>query len=129
LNGAIAVYADATAPTDVVLDIDGYFDPTAGDGFWPLTPCRVADTRRPAGPLGGPSLSAGEIRNIPMLSSLCNLPTEATAYSTNLTAVPQGYLGYLTAWAAGEAQPFTSTLNSWTGAVVANAALVPAGAG
>jgi hypothetical protein len=43
--------------------------------------------------------------------------------------VPHGSLGYLTAWPSGQAQPVVSTLNSSTGAVTANAAIVPAGSG
>jgi hypothetical protein len=49
------------------------------------------------------------------------------AYSLNVTAVPGGSLGYLTMWPSGQAQPLVSTLNSPTGAVTANAAIVPAG--
>jgi hypothetical protein len=41
--------------------------------------------------------------------------------------VPDGLLSYLTAWPTGSAQPFVSTLNSFDGSVVANAAIVPAG--
>ncbi len=134
-NGAVSVFALANNPTDVILDIDGYFDPiagyfasTAGDSFYPVQPCRVADTRRPAGSLGGPALSTGETRDFPVPSSPCGLPATASAYSMNATVVPSGYLGFLTTWAAGQPQPFASTLNSWTGKVVANAAIVPAGA-
>lgn len=125
-NGAVSVYV--SHPTDVVLDIDGYFDSTAGDSFYPVQPCRVADTRNPAGPLGGPSLSGGETRAFPVLSSPCNLPAAATAYSMNATVVPDGPLGFLAIWPAGQAQPNVSTLNSPAGEVVANAAIVPAGA-
>ena len=125
-NGAVSAYA--TNPTDVILDINGYFDSTAGDSFYPSQPCRIEDTRRAAGPLGGPAFGVGETRNIPVPTSPCGLPATASAYSMNVTVVPNGYLGYLTTWAAGEAQPFASTLNSWTGKVVANAAIVPAGA-
>jgi len=125
-NGAVSVYV--THPTDVVLDIDGYFDSTAGDSFYPVLPCRVADTRNPAGPLGGPSLSGGETRGFPILSSPCSLSNAATAYSMNATVVPDGPLSFLTLWPAGQAQPNVSTLNSSTGEVVANAAIVPAGA-
>ena len=46
----------------------------------------------------------------------------------NVTVVPDAALGYLTAWQTGAAQPYVSTLNSWDGSVVANAAIVPAGA-
>ena len=125
-NGAVSVYA--TNATDVILDINGYFDSAAGDSFYPVQPCRVEDTRRAAGPLGGPAFSVGETRNIPVPTSPCGLPATASAYSMNATVVPNGYLGFLTTWAAGQPQPFASTLNSWTGDVVANAAIVPAGA-
>ncbi len=125
-GGAVSVFA--SNPTDVILDINGYFDSAAGDPFYPTQPCRVDDTRGAAGPLGGPALSSGETRSIPVLSSSCGLPSTATAYSMNVTVVPSGYLGFLTAWADGQPQPFVSTLNSWMGNVVANAAIVPAGA-
>jgi len=125
-NGAVSVYA--TNPTDVILDINGYFDSASGDSFYPVQPCRVEDTRRAAGPLGGPEFAVGETRDIPVPSSPCGLPATAGAYSMNVTVVPNGYLGFLTTWAAEQPQPFASTLNSWTGQVVANAAIVPAGA-
>src|SRR5260370_14328415 len=62
-----------------------------------------------------------------MRSGICNLQTNATAYSLNVTAVPNGALGFLTTWPTGSTQPLVSTLNAPTGTVVANAALVPAG--
>jgi hypothetical protein len=37
-------------------------------------------------------------------------------------------LSFLTAWPTGAGQPFVSTLNSFDGSIVANAAIVPAGA-
>jgi hypothetical protein len=45
-----------------------------------------------------------------------------------MTAVPQGPLGFLSAWPAGQSYPGVSTLNSSDGYVIANAAIVPAGA-
>jgi hypothetical protein len=47
----------------------------------------------------------------------------------NVTVVPDGPLSYLSMWPFGVAQPYVSTLNSVDGRVVANAAIVPAGAG
>jgi hypothetical protein len=96
--------------------------------FVPITPCRVADTRNPAGAFGGPTMSAGEIRNFVIPNSLCNIPSTAAAYALNVTVVPHGSLGYLTVWPAGQSQPLASTLNSTDGRVKANAAIVPAGA-
>jgi hypothetical protein len=56
----------------------------------------------------------------------CNIPATAAAYAMNVTVVPDGPLSYLTAWPTGAGQPVVSTLNSWDGSVVANAAIVPA---
>ena len=131
-DGAVNVFVSNTS--DVVLDIDGYFAPVSGStlAFYALTPCRVADTRHPNGPLGGPFLSGGVPRDFPVLESSCfqgvNSPA---AYSFNFTVVPKGGqpLGYLTVWPTGEMQPGVSTLNNVTGTVVANAAIVPAGTG
>ena len=126
-RGAISVYASNT--TDVVLDINGYFTTASGStlAFYPLTPCRVADTRNPKGQLGGPYLKGEEQRGFPIQASPCNIPSTALAYSMNFTAVPHGPLGYLTVWPWGKEQPVVSTLNALTGAVTANAAIVPAG--
>jgi sugar lactone lactonase YvrE len=129
-NGGVSVYV--TDATQVVLDIDGYFVPagtTSALAFYPVTPCRLGDTRNPAGLLGGPSLAAGDSRVFPLRASNCNLPSTAQAYSLNVTAVPHTTLGYLTIWPTGGSQPLVSTLNAPTGAVTANAAIVPAGGG
>ena len=128
-NESISLYASDA--TDVILDVNGYFGLPAGAGalsFYPVTPCRVTDTRRDEGLLGGPIMGAGESRPFAIPAGGCNIPSTAAAYSLNVTVVPEGYLGYLTVWPAGSVQPTVSTLNSWDGAVVANAAIVPAGA-
>ena len=129
-SGSVSVFVTNT--TNVLLDIDGYFIPSSGQtlAFYALTPCRVADTRNPNGPLGGPYLQAGHERDFPVLESACGLPSSAAAYSLNFTVIPKGSrLGYLTVWPQGSSQPQVSTLNDPTGTTVANAALVPAGTG
>jgi hypothetical protein len=130
-NGGVSVFASDA--TQFILDIDGYFVPagtsTAGLQFFPLAPCRIADTRNAAGALGGPSLGAATSRAFPVLSSSCGIPATAKVYSLNVTAVPHGTLGFLTAWPSGESQPVVSTLNASTGEVTANAAIIPAGTG
>jgi hypothetical protein len=128
-SGGVSVYASNS--TQFILDIDGYFVPagTSASGlqFYPLTPCRIADTRIAPGPLGGPSLVANVGRSFPVQSSSCGIPATAKAYSLNITAVPHIGLGYLAVWPSGQAQPTASTLNADGGAVTANAAIVPAG--
>lgn len=129
-GGAVSVMA--TEATELVLDINGYFiEPNlnpAGLAFYPITPCRIADTRNANGGLGGPAIGAGATRNFPVQSAGCAVPANAQAYSMNATVVPGGApLGYISMWPTGQAQPFVSTLNAPTGAIVANAAIVPAG--
>ncbi len=94
-----------------------------------VTPCRVMDTRNPNGPLGGPFISGSSTRNVPIPSSSCQIPSGAVAYSLNVTVIPRGTLYFITVWPAGQPQPNASTLNSFQGYVLANAAIVPAGAG
>ena len=111
----------------MILDINGYFDSYTDPRslqFYTLTPCRVADTRSAGGPLAG-----NHTRSSPVLSSPCNIPNNALAYSLNFTAIPQTTLGYLSVWPTGQNQPVVSTLNAPTGAITANAAIVPAGSG
>ena len=124
-NGAVSVYA--TDATELVVDINGSFvDPLANSqslAFYPITPCRIADTR------SGSAMLAGQTHSFAVPASNCGVPANAQAYSLNATVVPSGPLGYLTLWPTGQAQPLVSTINAPTGAVVANAAIVPAGSG
>jgi hypothetical protein len=131
--GAVDVFVyDAT---DVIIDTNGYFAPPGSPGalfFYPLKPCRVADTRSVGGSgltgaFGPPQLDAGATRSFPVPSSSCGVPTTAQAYSLNITVVPPGSMYYLTAWPTGETIPGVSTLNDLSGAILANAAIVPAG--
>jgi hypothetical protein len=130
-QGAVSFFVTDT--TDLILDIDGYFTTTSALAFYPLAPCRVADTRNPNGVLGGPYLQGGVNRDFPMLQATSCFPTGANpvAYSLNFTAVPHGLLGYLTVCPTpsdpNQGCPLVSTLNSYGGQVTANAAIVPAG--
>jgi hypothetical protein len=130
-NGAISVFV--TDATDVILDINGYFVPASNasaQAFYPVTPCRVADTRNATAPLGGPSLGAQGTRSFPILASSCGVPASAQAYSLNFAAVPKGpSVGFLTAWPVGQTQPLVASLNDPTGTVLSNAVVVPAGTG
>lgn len=132
-DSGVSVYASDT--TDLILDIDGYFAPPNLQSlqFYPLTPCRVVDTRsgsnQPQG-LGPPSLQAKQQRDLPILKSPCLKGVNgAQAYSFNVTAAPYPagqQLGFLTVWPSNLPQPTVSTLNNPTATVVANAAIVPA---
>ncbi|MFI5117102.1 MAG: hypothetical protein ACHP8B_10445 [Terriglobales bacterium] len=132
VGGAVSVFVTNT--TNVILDIDGYFAPVSGStlAFYPLPPCRVADTRHSTYPpgLGPPYLPGHQERDFPILNATsCNIPSSAAAYSLNFSVVPHGPLGYMTVWPTGQSQPTVSTLNDLPGTIIANAAIVPAGTG
>jgi hypothetical protein len=121
-GGDVNVYVSDT--TNILIDINAYFASAADSSslaFFPLPPCRIVDTRSSGGPIPGHQEHDFSI------PGNCGIPSNARAYSFNITALPAGPLGYVTAWPAGEPQPTVSTLNDYTGTFVANAAIVPAG--
>jgi YVTN family beta-propeller protein len=133
-SGEISVYATNT--TNVIVDVNGYFAPVSGStlAFYPLAPCRVADTRKSSYPqgLGPPFLTGGVERQFPILNAAtnCNIPTNGVAaYSLNFSVVPHGALFYMTVWPTGQTRPTVSTLNDIPGQIIANAAIVVAGTG
>jgi len=97
-----------------------------GASLHAVTPCRIVDTRDPAGPQGGPALQAGATRNFPV-AGICSVPPTAKAVAVNLTVVSPTAAGHLTLYAAGSALPLASTINFRTGIVRANNAILPLG--
>lgn len=149
-DGTQSISFYATQEADLVLDLNGYFVPagtnSAGLDFYPLTPCRIADTRSRYASSGPPSLSGGasarEFFVATTSSCMASLPAgvQPKAYSLNFTAVPvpnSAGLSYLSVWPGGEPEPDppVSTLNAaladspLSAPVTANAAIVPAGNG
>ncbi len=112
--------------------------------FVAITPCRLVDTRGGAfngmSPFSGPSIASKGTITIPVQSPTeattntapapCGaIPSIAQAYSFNLTVAPVGggAVDYVSLWQAGAAQPYVATLDDPQGAIVSNAAIVPAG--
>jgi hypothetical protein len=80
-SGAVSLYA--SDDTDVVIDINGYIaspgTPQALE-FYPVTPCRIADTRTGSGFTGSfepPALVAGATRDFPVQQSTCGISSTA----------------------------------------------------
>ncbi len=97
---------------------------SAATSFYPLTPCRVLDTRNAAGPLGGPSLSGGSLRSF-VATSACGVPAGVVAISANATAVSPAATGDLVLYPNGIASPpATSTLSFRAGRTRANNTIV-----
>jgi pseudomonalisin len=63
--------------------------------FYTVPPCRLLDTRLAPGPLGGPAVTAGELRDLPVIGS-CGIPRGAKALAANVTVVNPATPGSLT---------------------------------
>ncbi len=100
----------------------------AATNFFTLAPCRVADTRDPVGPSGGPALLANTIRNFPV-TGICGIPSSATAVAINIAVFLPNDDGDLRVYPTGGAAPLASTINFHQFIVRANNAIVPLGAG
>jgi hypothetical protein len=94
--------------------------------FFTVTPCRVADTRNPASPSGGPALAAKAARIFPVVG-ICGIPSTATAVAVNVTVVDETDYGNLRIYPAGSALPGSSTVNFAAGKTRANNAVIPLG--
>ena len=96
--------------------------------FQTIEPCRVADTRNPTGPAGGPALAANAARTFPV-AGRCNIPADARAVAITLAVVSPTDLGDLRIYPAGAPAPLASIVNFGAGAVRANNAIIGLGAG
>ena len=97
-------------------------DPAAN--FFTLTPCRVADTRNPSGPFGGPALVANTARDF-QVTGQCGVPATAKAVAINVTIVDPNNSGDLRIYPTGTAQPLVSIINFGPNQVRANNAVMP----
>jgi hypothetical protein len=97
--------------------------------FHSVTPCRLADTRDPAGLTGGPALQSNVVRNLAVYGANarpCGISTSAKAVALNVTVVTPSNFGYLTAYPYNTLRPIVSTINFNPGEpALANGAIVP----
>jgi LPXTG-site transpeptidase (sortase) family protein len=121
-NGSVSFYT--AGPTDLIVDIFGYYVPSgavAAGRFTAVNPNRVYDSRNSGvlAPKATVQVGFG-----------AQVPPSASAVVLNVTMVNSMAGGYLTVWAAGTAQPGTSNVNTVTaGQTVANQVIVPVTAG
>jgi len=124
-SGTVAVAV--TNPDTLSASLPSAFTYNAGVGFYTVTPCRILDTRRTAGPLGAPALSAGGNRTF-VIASQCGIPVGAKSVSVNVTITNAASAGYVIVYPPGVAQPVVSVLNYRAGQTRANNAILPLGA-
>jgi len=120
-------FSDANGPGNASGSATITINPACA-GFYTLAPCRVADTRNPVGPSGGPALAANSTRAFPV-SGICGVPADAKAVQIVLTVVNETDFGDLRLFPTGGTAPLASTINFAVNHVRANNAIIPLGTG
>ncbi|MGW6979400.1 PKD domain-containing protein [Streptomyces sp. NPDC054932] len=134
-DGKLSVFNGAWAPTDVVVDVVGYYSKDSESAFVPLTPERAFDTREPEDPFYGKvwgetyvplaiSDLAPSVTGWVMNSTVAN--TRGNGYLT-VTPDPNSMDDYINESAYWPTPPNSSNLNWTKGDVVPN--LVQASSG
>jgi hypothetical protein len=129
-GGAGATLSSDSGVSETVGDglsvVNGAINVPPGASFFTLPPCRVADTRNPSGPSGGPSLVANAARSFPA-AGVCGIPPSAQAVAINVAVVLPSGGGHLTLYPSGSSIPMTATINFSAGAIRSNNAIIPLG--
>lgn len=97
--------------------------------FYPVTPCRVVDTRSGLGGYTG-LMPNGAVKTFTIKSAApCFIPATAQAVAFNVTVADPANQGFVALWPYGAAYPNVSTINFIAGENLANGAIVPVTAG
>jgi hypothetical protein len=126
-DGRVA-FAAGQGSVNVIADVVGYFDPTTGDEFHPVTPSRVLDSRTATGGFGSTPLAAGSAKNLKAIG-FGGVRADATAVFANTTVTEPTADGFLTLYPNGATTPPTSNLNFLSGETVPNLVAVGVGTG
>lgn len=102
-NPSGAVIADGQGQGTVIDD--------EASRYFPLTPCRLADTRDPPGASGGPAMAAGSTRSFPVVATACGVAATAQAVAVIVTTTGQTSDGHLRLFPAPGPVPDASVVN------------------
>jgi PKD repeat protein len=116
-DGTIDLKNVSTGTVDLVADLEGSYA-TAGDGYTPIGPARLVDTRGSTG-----TIPAGGTLRVDLASA-----TGSAAVVLNATVTNTASGGDITAYPDGTDLPTASNLNFTKGQTVANEVMVQAGA-
>ena len=128
-GGTVSVYNDLGS-VDVIIDVVGSYRAGTGDGYTPVAPARVLDSR-PSGPaVGGYTTPWGPgVERAVTVAGVAGVPGDATAVVVNVTVTGGTAGSYLTVHPTGQPRPTASSLNWGPGQTVANAVTARVGAG
>ncbi|MFI9383293.1 RCC1 domain-containing protein [Kutzneria sp. NPDC052558] len=102
----------ASADTDLIMDLAGYYAAGAGEYFTAMGPQRMLDTRTTGGPVGPNGTTVLDLSPA--------VPAGATTAVFNLTATDTTGDTYVTAWPDGLPRPSASAMNLTPGQTRAN---------
>ena len=108
-----------------LVDVFGYFSPTVGDRFTPLSPSRLFDTRTGQGVRPG-KVGPEEVVVV-AVAGFAGVPVGARAVVLNLAATETDAPGYLALTPTGQTPGGTSNINFFAGDTVANLVIVQLG--
>ncbi len=119
-NGKIQIFNNS-GYADVIVDLVGYYDGIAGDGFTPVAPSRLVDSRLGLG--GVSQWTPGSTQTVQITGA--TVPAGATALVANVTVTATSAYSFLTIWPGNLSRPLVSSLNWSPGQTIANAVTVP----
>lgn len=110
-DGAIDIFNKSGGPTDVLVDIVGYFTADGAGEYVPKGPLRLFDTRSTGAPL---------LPRTPTTEPVALILGDATAYVLNTTVTDTTTPGFLTVYGQDDTLPTASDMNWNAGQTVAN---------
>ena len=130
-NGALS-FDNAAGAVDVIVDVVGYFDPSAGSRFHALSPVRFLDSRTGTGTYG--PWQPGEQRTVSTSNGSSGsggtgtgIPQNATGLVANITATAGTAGSYVTVFPGNGTRPNTSNLAFGAGQTIPNLVTVKTG--
>jgi hypothetical protein len=112
---------NAAGTTHVVADVMGYFDPTAGGGYFhSMAPVRVLDDRVPIGLAGPWGPTPPQPARALQVTGANGIPSGATGVVMNTTVTNPSAGSYLQVYPQGGAVPIATNLNYGPGQTIPN---------
>jgi hypothetical protein len=124
-NGEIELDNASAGTADFIADASGYFTATKTDGYQPLGPVRLLDTRTSTGGHDAPLTASNPVKL--KVAGVGGVPSSAKAVVLNLTVAAPTAAGYIKAYPDGGSVPVVSNVNFVANQTIPNAAIVPIG--